>query len=145
VPPRPPVRLEKATSPPTCRDGEKAVELATAHTYDVVFMDIQMPGIDGLAACEQIHETKRTGRARHLRDRPVRLQHAGTNPLKGGADLMGKPFLVFEVTVRAMTYAMRRRLQAAVVNRRDMLPMTTSRPFSKSPRPNQRNKPALSP
>lgn len=93
--------------------GEKAVELATANAYDVVFMDIQMPGIDGLTACSQIHETKKNP------DVPVIFVTAFSDfstrvqsRLKGGADLMAKPFLVLELTVRAVTFAMRKRLQA---------------------------------
>ena len=123
--------LEKANfDTDVAENGEKAVELALAHTYDVVFMDIQMPGIDGLAACEQIHGIKKNS------DVPVifvtvqsDFSTRAQTRLKGGADLMAKPFLVFELTVRAMTYAMRRRLQAAVVNRRDPLPMPSVTPI----------------
>ncbi|MFF4225306.1 response regulator [Streptomyces sp. L500] len=35
-------------------DGARAVELARAHTPDVVLMDIRMPGTDGLAATREI-------------------------------------------------------------------------------------------
>lgn len=52
--------LQKAEmTPDTAETGEKAVELAAEKSYDVVFMDIKMPGIDGLRACEQIHELKK--------------------------------------------------------------------------------------
>src|SRR6478672_11178051 len=34
--------------------GREAVALARAHRPDVVLMDIQMPGLDGVAACRQI-------------------------------------------------------------------------------------------
>jgi DNA-binding NarL/FixJ family response regulator len=35
-------------------DGAEAVDLASAETPDVLLLDVQMPGIDGLAAMEQI-------------------------------------------------------------------------------------------
>lgn len=113
--------LEKASfATDLAETGERAVELAGTTTYDVVFMDIQMPGIDGLTACERIHEIRRNATVPVVfvtvqSDFNTRAQLR----LKGGADLMAKPFLVFELTVRAMTFAMRRRLEAAVVNRRE--------------------------
>jgi CheY-like chemotaxis protein len=105
--------LQKAEmTPDVAEDGEKAVALATQKYYDVVFMDIQMPGIDGLTACTEIHKT-----AKNL-DTPVifvtvrsDFQTRAESVLKGGSDLMAKPFLMFEITVKALTYAMRKRLQ----------------------------------
>ncbi len=36
------------------RDGAEAVQLASHDLPDLVILDIQMPGVDGYAACEQI-------------------------------------------------------------------------------------------
>ncbi|BAU50241.1 signal transduction histidine kinase [Sulfurifustis variabilis] len=38
-------------------DGLRAVEACAAHAYDLVFMDIHMPGIDGLEAATQIRDS----------------------------------------------------------------------------------------
>lgn len=35
-------------------DGEQAVELCASHRFDLIFMDIRMPGMDGMAATEAI-------------------------------------------------------------------------------------------
>ena len=107
--------LEKAElTPDLAEDGEKAVALAANKAYDVVFMDIQMPGIDGLEACAQIHKLKRN------EETPVvfvtvrsDFQTRAQSALKGGADLMAKPFLMFEIMVKALTLTMRKRLHLA--------------------------------
>jgi len=35
----------------TCMDGQQAVELADTQKFDLIFMDIQMPVLDGISAC----------------------------------------------------------------------------------------------
>ncbi len=37
------------------RDGKEAVELVQRHSPDVIVMDLNMPGLGGLKAAEQIH------------------------------------------------------------------------------------------
>ncbi len=98
-------------SPDTATTGEEAVARAREKAYDVVFMDIQMPGIDGMEACSQLQETEKNANTPCIfvtvkSDFHTRAQTI----LKGGSDLLAKPFLVLEVTVKAITYAMRKRL-----------------------------------
>ncbi|PSU32613.1 two-component sensor histidine kinase BarA [Photobacterium lutimaris] len=42
----------------TASGGRKAVEYAHQKAFDLIFMDIQMPEMDGVMACQAIHETK---------------------------------------------------------------------------------------
>lgn len=37
-------------------DGQQAVQQATEHSYDIIFMDVQMPIMNGIEATRQIHE-----------------------------------------------------------------------------------------
>lgn len=39
-------------------DGESAVRAAESEQYDVIFLDVVMPGIDGYAACKSIKRSK---------------------------------------------------------------------------------------
>jgi twitching motility two-component system response regulator PilG len=39
-------------------DGESAVRAAESEKYDVIFLDVVMPGIDGYAACKSIKRSK---------------------------------------------------------------------------------------
>jgi CheY-like chemotaxis protein len=107
--------LKKARlTPDIAADGKKAVALAAKKSYDVIFMDIQMPGIDGLAAAARVRKIQRNHTT------PVVFVTAQSDfhtraksSLMGGTDLMVKPYLIIEITVKALTLAIRKRLQLA--------------------------------
>ncbi|PSW04708.1 two-component sensor histidine kinase BarA [Photobacterium lipolyticum] len=42
----------------TATGGRKAVEYAHQKAFDLIFMDIQMPEMDGVTACQEIHKTE---------------------------------------------------------------------------------------
>lgn len=41
-------------------DGEKALNLALEHDFDLILLDVMLPGMDGIAVCSKIRETKAT-------------------------------------------------------------------------------------
>ena len=104
--------LKKAFSQPDLAvDGETALAQVTRQAYDVIFLDVEMPGMNGFELCTAIRKTDFnhatpvvfvTGQS----DFAARAQ----STLSGGNDLMGKPFLIFEITVKALTLALRGRV-----------------------------------
>ena len=106
--------LKKGVTPPDlAENGPAALKLAAKESYDVIFLDVQMPGMDGFELCSRIHETDRN------RTAPVvfvtlnsDFNARAKSTLSGGSDLIAKPFLTFEITVKALTLALRKRLQS---------------------------------
>ena len=114
--------LHKAEmNPDVAETGEQAVALAAEKFYDVIFMDIQMPGIDGMEACTQIHkgEKNKTTPVVFVTVRSDFHTRAQSS-LAGGTDLLAKPFLMFEITVKALMFSMRKRLELAESLRREV-------------------------
>jgi CheY-like chemotaxis protein len=100
--------------PDNAEDGESALTLAAEIPYDVIFMDVQMPGIDGFTACAKIHETIPN------RTTPVVFVTSQTDAASrekstasGGRDFVTKPFVFVEITVKALMFALRNRLALA--------------------------------
>jgi len=88
--------------------------LAVGERYDVIFLDLQMPGMDGFETCSKIREAGCnqetpvvfvTGRT----DYAARAEALRTP----GTDLVEKPFLTAEINLKALTFALRGRLQPA--------------------------------
>jgi CheY-like chemotaxis protein len=98
-------------TPDFADDGVLAVSLAVNKTFDLIFLDIEMPGMNGYDACLNIHQTQRN------RDTPVvfvtshsDFESRTLSAAAGGRDFIAKPFLSSEVTVKALSILIRRRL-----------------------------------
>ncbi len=64
-------------------DGEEALETLRTHTFDVIFMDIQMPGVDGIEALRRIRSGESGTQNLHT---PVIAMTAHT--MKGDKELL---------------------------------------------------------
>lgn len=98
--------------PDTAEDGEAALEMAREKTYDLVFMDILMPRMNGFITCEELHGLEPN------RDTPVVFVTSLVEPatrekaeLVGGAGFITKPILSKEILLTALTFVLRARLQ----------------------------------
>lgn len=105
--------LKRAFNPPDlAEDAEAALALATGQAYDVIFLDGKMSDMDGCEFCSRIHETvpNRTASVVFVTDQNDFDVHTAST-LSGSSDLIGKPFLTFEITLKALTFALRGRLE----------------------------------
>jgi CheY-like chemotaxis protein len=98
--------------PESATDGTAALALARERRFDVIFLDILMPGMDGFEVCSKIRDAGPNAATpvvfvTGLGDFETRSK-AGSH---GGNDLIGKPFLTPEITVKALTLALSGRLQ----------------------------------
>jgi len=104
--------LEKAAlKSVSVEDPGVALNLATENKYDLCFLDVQMPGMDGFELCTRIRATALN------RTTPIifvtsltDFKSRAKSSLSGGTDLLAKPFMFIELSVKALTYVLRGRL-----------------------------------
>jgi two-component system KDP operon response regulator KdpE len=94
------------------RDGEEAVGTVQRHSFDLILLDINMPGIGGIDACRRIrgispHAGIVMVTVRDLEDDKVRALEAGAD------DYVTKPFKLRELTARLRAVLRRTRLHDA--------------------------------
>jgi CheY-like chemotaxis protein len=100
------------SKPESASDGKCAMALAAEKPFDVIFLDVQMPDFDGFEVCARIHENPVNHRtpvvfltnhnAPDMRDKSEAC---------GGSDFLDKSCLGSELTLKALSFALRRRLQ----------------------------------
>jgi DNA-binding response OmpR family regulator len=89
-------------------DPAVALKLATEHPFDLIFLDVQMPGMDGFELCTRIRGLPNNKATpiifvTSLTDFKSRAKSS----LSGGTDLIAKPFMFIELTVKALTHVLR--------------------------------------
>lgn len=100
-----------ARAPDLAEGGEAGLEMAKRQPYDAVFLDVEMPGLDGFEVCTKIHqlEANRTTPVVFVTGRGD-FESRAKSISSGGRDLIAKPFLSSEITVKALTLLFRGRL-----------------------------------
>lgn len=104
--------LEKANlKAASVEEPQIALSMADENVYDLIFLDVQMPGMDGFELCTKIRAlpTNKTTPiifVTSLTDFKSRARSS----LSGGNDLIAKPFMFIELSVKALTYVLRSRL-----------------------------------
>ncbi|MDJ0837836.1 MAG: response regulator transcription factor [Acidobacteriota bacterium] len=96
--------------PDHARDGLSGMHLALTQTYDVLILDIMLPGMDGLTLCSQL-------RSQGIQVPVLMLTARDTLPDKlagfqaGSDDYLVKPFALPELAARVQALGQRRQRQ----------------------------------
>ncbi len=95
-------------------EPEQALKLLTENDFDLIFLDVDMPGMTGYELCAKLRAMP------HLKKTPVifvtslnDFDNRTNSTMAGGNDFIAKPFLFIELTVKALIYVMRARLNAS--------------------------------
>jgi DNA-binding response OmpR family regulator len=101
-------------------DPVAALEVLTSRTFDLIFLDVDMPGMNGFELCTQLralpaHKQTPVVFVTSLTD----FESRANSTMSGGNDLIAKPFVFMELAVKALIYILRSRLTPAapVTNR----------------------------
>ena len=97
-----------------CYDGDRALELLAAEQYDLVLLDLNLPGKDGMTVLRTLRRTDRETRVLILSARgevedKVQGLDAGAN------DYLAKPFHLAELEARIRSLTLRRVTQQDVL------------------------------
>jgi two-component system alkaline phosphatase synthesis response regulator PhoP len=95
-------------------DGERGLQRALANTYDLVILDVMLPGRDGIEICRELRSKKVSARIMMLTFRGEEIDKILGLEL-GADDYVTKPFSVREVVARAK--ALIRRTSGEVATR----------------------------
>ncbi len=95
-------------------DSEQALQLLTENEFDLIFLDVDMPGLTGFELCAKLrllpqHKKTPVIFVTSLNDFDSRT----SSTMAGGNDFIAKPFLFIELTVKALIHIMRGKLQSA--------------------------------
>lgn len=103
-------------------DGEQALRCIQMNQYDVVLLDIMMPGIDGAEVCRIVRK--------ELHDDllPIIMVTAMDDPegigiafQAGANDYISKPFSKYELSSRVKSFAERRRIEKELIKRKEYI------------------------
>ena len=99
-----------------CYDGEKALELLGVERYDLVLLDLNLPGKDGMTVLRTLRQSDRETRVLILSARSeVEDKVAGLDA--GANDYLAKPFHLAELEARIRSLTLRHFTQQDVLLR----------------------------
>jgi CheY-like chemotaxis protein len=93
-------------------DPRQALQLLKENDFDLIFLDVDMPGMTGFELCAKLRTLPR-----HKKTPVVFVTSHNdfdsrtTSTMAGGNDFICKPFLFTELTVKALIYILRAKLQ----------------------------------
>ena len=97
----------------TCLDGDEGLELCTTENYDLILLDLNLPGIDGLDILRQFRETNSSTPVLILSARG-QIEDKVEGLDLGANDYLTKPFHFEELEARIRSLTRRRFIQENV-------------------------------
>ena len=103
--------LERAKLKPVAVENpEAAYKMLTESRFDLIFLDVDMPGMTGFELCSKLrmlpaHKHTPVVFVTSLND----LESRANSTMSGGNDFIAKPFLFLELTVKSQVYLLRGR------------------------------------
>ena len=90
----------------------QALQLLTENEFDLIFLDVDMPGMNGFELCAKLrtlpqHRKTPVVFVTSLTD----FESRTSSTMAGGNDFIAKPFLFIELTVKALIHVMRAQYQ----------------------------------
>jgi DNA-binding response OmpR family regulator len=94
-------------------DPLAALTLLSERDFDLVFLDVDMPGMDGFELCSKLralpaHKATPVVFVTSLND----FESRASSTISGGNDFIGKPFLFMELAVKTTQHLLRGQLGA---------------------------------
>ncbi len=101
--------LEKAGLKSTAvSHPDEALALLEERPFDLVFLDVEMPGMDGFELCKRLRAMPLHAKTPVIFVTALNgFESKAKSSLSGGDDFIGKPFSYIELAVKALIYVLR--------------------------------------
>lgn len=95
-------------------DPSIALKILELNPFDLIFLDLEMPGMNGFELCTRLRALPNHQKTPVVfLTTAANLENRAQSILSGGNDFISKPFLAMELTVKALTLILNRRMLAA--------------------------------
>lgn len=106
-------------------DGEYGYDLASTENYDLIILDLMLPGIDGLEICKRLREHNNQSPILMLTARG-KIDDKVTGLNTGADDYLAKPFAFEELLARIKALTRRPRQSLPIILKADNLTLDTN-------------------
>ena len=87
---------------------DEALKLLQEHPYDLVFLDVEMPGMNGFELCKRLRAMPLHAKTPVIFVTALSgFESRAKSSLSGGDDFIGKPFSYIELAVKGLIYVLR--------------------------------------